>query len=269
MRNVAEVLLEAEAIEPDVQTRIVCPFCQGGTTEERCMSIIRTSSGEVKFICHRSNCGIAGRSNSPYSVVADKPRPPRQLRPVQLRDLSRSEYDMIWEKWGITAHAAGGGWRWDELSNRLAMSVYGPLGNIRGLVLRAMDNAQPKVLTVRWQADEPFLAWFRPQDINSECVILVEDIPSALKTFYACPSMATVALNGTHISDDAILELQRCRATHGRLVIALDEDASVLALEYARNMEAIFGRVRVILLDRDFKNMEEKEIQACLRNALS
>lgn len=271
MKNVSEVLLEAALLGTDVQTRIVCPFCQGGSTGERCMSIVRTAAGDVKYICHRSNCGIVGRSNTPNSVVAESAQPPRPIRPVRLGAIPEKLYDNIWYKWSIPRSLVKAlGWKWDDTSNRLAMTVYGPTGSLRGLVLRTLEpDVTPKVLNVQWEQDSTFLAWHKADDVwgPHRGVVLVEDIPSAVRVAELGIYTHAVSLNGTHISDSIVEEL-RSNCASGEIILALDEDASEKALEYARKLNLVLGRIRVILLMRDFKDMSDKEAKACLRNVL-
>lgn len=272
MSNVSEVLLEAALLETDVQTRIVCPFCQGGSTGERCMSIVRTAEGIVKYICHRAKCGMAGRSNTPATEVAGKAQPPRlSTREVNLRPIDRRERKLIFDTWGMAETEWNRGqWSWDDNTDRLAMPVLGYRGSLRGLVLRSLTGESPKVLNVQWE-DGPFLSWYYGTTGSYQHrarLLVVEDIPSAVKvsSIYT-PFVRMCALNGTHISQDGLKELIGS-GYEDSVVLALDEDASEKALAYSRELALHLGRVRVLLLHRDLKNMNEKEIRECLQNVL-
>lgn len=271
MSNVSEVLLEAALLEPDVQTRIVCPFCQGGSTEERCMSIVRTADGTVKYICHRSNCGIAGRNNTPSTdPVAGHGRPPRQTREMSLVALDHMQIAEVCARWQITPAAVNAAqWRWDALSERLAFPVMGHDGKLRGMVLRTLKTGvKPKTLNVQFEPDEPFLAWYAGV-LNefTRKLLIVEDIPSAVKASRCGLLTDVVALNGTHISHEALLEIRKI-ANGPNIILALDEDASKLALEYAAKFALHLGRIKVLLLTQDLKDMPNEEIQSCLLNVL-
>lgn len=272
MSNVSEVLLEAALLETDVQTRIVCPFCQGGSTGERCMSIVRTAEGIVKYICHRANCGFAGRSNTPAYEAPGQVQPPRlSTREVKLRPLEQRERKLVFDAWGMNEQESRPGqWSWDENTDRLAMPVFGYNGSLRGLVLRSLTGESPKVLNVQWEAG-PFLSWYYGTTGSYQHrarLLVVEDIPSAVKvsSIYT-PFVRMCALNGTHISQDGLKELIG-GGFENNVVLALDEDASEKALTYSRELGLHLGRVRVLLLHRDLKNMNEKEIRECLQNVL-
>lgn len=212
---------------------------------------------------------MAGRNNSPSLDVASKPQPPRQPQPVHLRELSQAECDRIYSKWLIPSNrAVMCRWMWDEISDRLAIPVISPSGVMRGLVLRALSDTQtPKVLNVQWVLEEPFIGWY--QFGNNDCgkTVIVEDLPSAVRVNVCNTNLRVVALNGTHIGDNTIQELYEC-CNKDSVVLALDEDASVKALEYARSLNPVLGRVSVILLTKDFKNMTNKEISECLQNVI-
>lgn len=273
MSTVPEVLLEAALLEADVQMRIVCPFCRGGSTGERCMSIVRTAEGTVKYICHRANCGLAGRSNtSAYEASGQAAQPPRlSTREVKLRPLERRERKLISEAWDMNEiECRPGQWSWDDNTDRLAMPVFGYNGLLRGLMLRSLTGEAPKVLAVKWEAG-PFLSWYYANSAATRVLhrlLVVEDIPSAVKVSYIyTPFSRVCALNGTHISQEGLGELIGGGFSNN-VVLALDEDASEKALVYSRELALHLGRVRVLLLHRDLKNMNEKEIRECLQNVL-
>jgi len=238
------------------------------------MSIVRTAEGIVKYICHRANCGFAGRSNTPAYEAPGQVQPPRlSTREVNLRPIDRRERKLIFDAWGMAETEWNRGrWSWDDNTDRLAMPVLGYNGSLRGLVLRSLTEAQPKVLNVQWE-DGPFLSWYygtigRWVVFPKDRLLVVEDIPSAVKvSSMTTPFTRVCALNGTHISQDGLKELIDS-GLEDNVVLALDEDASEKALTYSRELGLHLGRVRVLLLHRDLKNMNEKEIRECLQNVL-
>ena len=137
--------------------------------------------------------------------------------------------------------------------DRVAYPIFSPLGARRGWVLRSYDaSCQTKALT-RMDLDEPHLSWYRTKS-NDFCVV-VEDIPSAVRA--SCYTDA-VALCGTGCGPDYAMEL----AAHcPNIVWALDADATAQSIKLMRRYAMLFSTSNVLVLEQDFKNMTEEEIQ--------
>jgi hypothetical protein len=117
------------------------------------------------------------------------------------------------------------------------------------------DNRTPKALTWMY-TEEPTMAWNK---VRGDTTVVVEDIPSCLK-LGECGYRA-VALNGTHMTEDAVEELDRNTTN---VIWALDRDAFAKAQAYEKRLRLYFGRSMALLLARDFKDMDWKEIDECL-----
>src|SRR5688572_33446814 len=147
MTTFAEVKLTAEHYGPDVQFRMQCPFC---SNKERSFAATMRPTGEIAYICHRASCGTRGYIPSTPGMIAEKaesgPKKGDHIE-LNLRNLTDKEKTLISSRWSTDFTP---NWKWDVNSDRLAMSVHGPDGNIRGFVLRDLtDYKTPKVLTVK------------------------------------------------------------------------------------------------------------------------
>jgi len=163
------------------------------------------------------------------------------------------------ECWGMsdsTLHALGVSW--DPETKRLALPLKGAVGQLRGRVLRVPpgDGRTPKTLTWLYQ-DAPVLSWWGTP--YNESVIIVEDIPSAMRL--ALKNYRAVALNGTHLNDEAVEELDR-NATN--VLWALDPDASYKAAQWLVRTRMYFDKSAVLLIDKDIKDMTNEEIDRWL-----
>lgn len=251
---------------------MVCPFCGGGSDGERSMSIkLSEENGLLLYHCFRANCPAAGVIGNTGTVVRTTRQAPPTWQPYDCSGfdthcLPRYAVDRLFE-WGISAQATG--IKWDPATDRMALPVYGPLEDLRGYVLRAVDSRRPKVLSARLRNDVPFQHWTRGgyRDVEPSRLYVVEDIPSAERLRYV--GRNAVALLGCTPSDDALDELGSVTRRRGRqqLVIALDPDATQAALRLVSKY-GMRGSATVRVLPKDIKNMTDIEVEEWL-NGLS
>lgn len=263
----AELELEAGTLEPGESVRMVCPFCGGGDRAERCLSLTHREDGTLLYHCYRARCGAGGTLGANASLRRGLARVGEQLarasgraKPNIESRLRRLDTSPVTEAWGLCATTLDMlGVRWDEETGRLAYPVYTPQLMLRGRVLRVPpgDERQPKALTHMYE-DAPTLAW-NTVDNDGDLVVVVEDIPSALM-LDDCNYRA-VALNGTHLTDEAVAELDQ-NAT--RVIWALDRDAFNKAMALDKKYRLLFKSTAVLMLDRDFKNQTWEEVDKCL-----
>jgi DNA primase len=150
------------------------------------------------------------------------------------------------------------GVKYDPETQRLALPVYSPVGAIRGWVLRQVGGGRgPKVLAVP-TLNEPQLGW-NPYQSTSADVIVVEDIPSVIRLGEF--NVRAVALNGTHLTDEACEELA---AEAERVVFALDRDAFRKSVALEQKLRIHFDKTATLLLPKDFKNQTNEEVETCL-----
>lgn len=267
----AELELEASCLEPGESVRMRCPFCGGGDAKQNCLSLTHADDGALLFHCYRAACGAAGRLGGSTANLIRKRPERRNTTPLpnieeRLTDVGES-MPHTWcpgtadegTAWGLSVNdlrrnAVG----WDPNTSRFAMPIMRPNYTLRGRVLRVppWSGATPKVLTLPY-VDEPLLSWNRRHGDGT--VIVVEDIPSSLRL--AEIGERAVALNGTHLTDDAKDELI---AGATNLVWALDRDAIAKAQKYDAELRLHFRHTVVLLLERDIKDMGNEEINTCL-----
>lgn len=269
----ADIAAEAVGLEPGQQIRTVCPFCGGGDSRERSLSIkLDSESGLILYHCFRGRCAESGvlgggKLGQLYTYKAEpKVKPPFDDSHVfELGGEDDTPSYLAINKinsWGLGL--ADYRWGYDTASGRLAIPVYGPVAELRGYVLRALtEHQKPKALTGVVRRDDPFIGWIgsrEPKDLDH--VIVVEDVPSAIRVG-KCGYQA-VALCGNSPSDAALDELRS--AGRGRkIVFALDPDATVNAIVLVRRY-GLRGSSSVLVLQKDFKNMTDKEASDWLKN---
>lgn len=138
------------------------------------------------------------------------------------------------------------------------MSIRTPHDTHRGWVLRsALDRkVRTKAYTYFDKPATPKASWYRP--IGRPAVpntVLVEDIPSAIR---ASEYMTAVALLGTNVPKDAAMEIAEHK--RGRIIVALDADATAQAIRLAADNALLWGDVGVAILTKDLKDMTEEEL---------
>lgn len=268
----SQVAMEALGLEPGQSIRITCPFCGGGSDRERCMSIkLDVETGLVLYHCFRGNCtegsGVLG-GGLVRTSLAEKSR----WKPYDctgfLPSTATNRTQVMLETWYIDFTSPYvQDWKYDPDTDRLAMSVYGPVHDLRGYVLRAYDRwTKPKVLSARLTNEAPFQCWLRATGRTASSIIVVEDIPSAVRVAEA--GYDAVALLGNTPSDDAMEEIAR-EANYSKpyrpVVWALDPDATSQAIRLQRSY-GLRGASSVLVLYDDFKNMVNEEVAECLQN---
>lgn len=263
----AALAAEGMTLDPGQSVRIVCPFCGGGSSGERCMSLkLDEATGLLLYHCFRGNCGESGViGNGAPNLV----RTSKRFVPYDTRSLVDGFTPSGWEAldaWGLPASAViPAGWCTDHDKGRMAIPVRGPHYELRGYVLRATDGRTPKVLTGRILDDCPFQSWeFTGSPVANQSLIIVEDIPSA--TRLRLRGRDALALLGNTPSDAALDEIRViCKARGRTPYFALDPDATAQAIKLSR-VYGLRGECAVLVLSKDFKNMTDKEIDDCLTN---
>lgn len=259
--SIAEVKLIASALEEGEQTREVCPFCNGGSKRERSLNVT-VSDGLILYNCHRASCpdgrGAIGTNRVVRTTQKERTR---KITPYEgeLAPLPEEWEDYLESKIGFTTwHIAESGAMLAVGENRVAFPIYGPMGLRRGWVLRSYEPYERLKALTRMDVDEPHLSYYRPN--NSPHVVVVEDIPSAVRCSRYCDS---VALCGSGCSTDYANEI----AAHYRNVVwALDEDATAQAIRLMRQHALLFDTSRVLVLQEDMKDMTEEELHELLQD---
>ena len=259
----AAIAAEGMTLEPGQSIRMVCPFCGGGSSGERSMSIkLSEENGLLLYHCFRANCPAAGVIGNTGNVIRMTRPAPSTWQPWDCSSMDPYIPDAAMEKvqaWRLSVVASS--ILWDHDTNRLALPVYGPMEDLRGYVLREVGNRRPKTLSARLRNDVPFQSWTRRgyQLHEPSRIYVVEDIPSAERLRYL--GRQAVALLGCTPSDEALTEIAfEARRRGGcEIAVALDADATQQALRLQRQY-SMRGPSRVLVLPKDIKDMTDIEV---------
>lgn len=102
-------------------------------------------------------------------------------------------------------------------------------------------------------AKGPVQSWYLD---TSNRLVLVEDILSAIRVQQL--GLSACALLGTHLNNDKVREISLFKP--GEVIIALDEDATDEAFKLAGRWGLAFPKIRVAILERDFKDDTDQNI---------
>jgi hypothetical protein len=210
--------------------RIVCPFCEGGSSKEK--SFIITKEGRnVKYMCHRASCNARGNTNYRGELQ-------QSAQPVQAPVLTTPSE-------GVYA----------------LRSVRDNLGRDRGGVYRRKPTAPSQLPKDINRIDDDWCKLHFPAPTDAKCVILVEDIISAEKMhpFFPC-----VALLGVHLNEQKLAYLVEQGVRH--VIVALDNDATRQAIRIARKW--LFDTT-ILPLQRDLKDETYERLQEIADNLKS
>lgn len=225
--------------------RISCPWCLGGSTGERSLSLGVSASGSIYFRCFRAQCGKSGGKRG--AVTAKKP--PRYFT-AHTEHLSAERATWFHDKFGFVPAST----RYATFLDRYVYTMWEPRGHkARGFIARSFGDQEPKALTYNERPDEPFIGWsLSPLYVDGVApIVLVEDWVSSEKV--AAAGGIGVCLSGTYLSGDAALEIAEC-ALERRVVIALDRDAFAKGVKMAADYGGLFKqRPRVWRLKEDLK----------------
>jgi hypothetical protein len=259
--SLTEIRLLASDVAEGETLRTICPACEGGTKNEKSLTLTRDDTGVV-YNCYRLTCATAGRIGGRANLIRirNKEVAPRSTRyEGELHELTPDAAQLLYENVGFDAdHVLKSRARLGN-KGRIAFPILSPLLRRRGWVLRRYTGYGPKAMTYM-DADEPHTSWYTTNEwARGEVAYLIEDIPSAVR---AARYVDSIALLGTGVSLRALTEI----AQHYRRVVwALDADATATAVNQARKYGIYFESSRVKILQRDFKNEEE----SCLSDILS
>lgn len=236
-----------------------CPEC--GTKGKFMVGC--TDDGGLFYRCFRATCGVSGRTDmgSAQRVFTRAPKARTVhavpfLLPVTaqswdaLREyvpaFATMHQESVWRYMGIEdpdTDCLSVGWR-----------LRGPHGEYRGTQIRRYGEfTGPKCTTLAHTAAGPLQAWFDPHTPRTSALLIVEDPASALAASWWY-GVRTVALLGTHMTEEMALEIRAQRPTG--IHIALDADATDKAIHMKQKWGAILGgTVRVLPLHEDLKDL--------------
>lgn len=254
-----ELRLLAADLEEGENRYTDCPSC--GRAGK--FSIMR-DNGRAVYHCFRASCDL--HEGGSFSVNGQRLVRTRQQPKKQKFTPFEGELEHLDDEWelylckhlGFTAeHLAIGRLMYAPDEHRIAFPIFSPLGRRRGWSLRSYSGDEPKALT-RMDCDEPHLCWYVTAP-ETGSVLVVEDQASAIR---AARYVNAVALLGTGCNADYAAEL----AAHARHVTwALDADATQQSIRLHRKYGIMFESSRVMVLERDLKDMGEGDLRRMLQ----
>ena len=265
IRLVAKCLVEGQS------ERVKCPWCHGGKGQESSFIITRTA-GSAKYICHRATCngnsrGYLSISGAPTAL----PKPRIKPKPAEFtsRTYKPSTYvqQVIESKYQISSQAIEYYGIKQTSGNDIVVPIYSDRGTQQGTLVRLDTIVKgTKALTYHTESSDG-MAWFtgKPEyiidntlidgahlykDYIDECLVLVEDMYSAIKANYF---MDSIALLGVGFNSEQAAKV--AHKEYRRVLLALDADASAKAVAIATRVRVILPNLRVVLLTKDLKDM--------------
>jgi len=248
-----DIALLAESLEIGERVREVCPLCNGGSTREKSLSLIRTQDGYL-YLCFRAKCGLRGGKGGSISSTEVKKREGKQWN-GELFSIPEKVVAWIGRSWHMRPPSS---WYWTpDYSGRIAMSILDPRGVHRGWCLRRPVSKAPNKALTFIDPEQEAVSWYRTS--TNSPTYLVEDVPSAVRVSKFANA---VALLGTGVGQQRALEISQW-ATQP-VVLALDQDATDLSFRWAKKYSLLWGNVKILPLEKDFKNCTEKELKEVL-----
>lgn len=244
-------LIDGETINGEV-----CPYCKGGTSGDRSLSVSRRG-GSLLWICYRASCPFRGGSSPLGSSSEARGTKVPDTRGTVGRWIAREAEGLPSEvaeslrlRYEITAsHVANAGFGWDTETSRLIMPVRSYEGEELGVMLRALDDRKPKVVS---HTEKGAIAWY----VNriTPGVIIVEDQLSAVR---ASDFSSSAALLGTNLDEARVLAIKNTKLSPVWLV--LDNDAVSTAVRYVVKYRHVLPMILVVP-PKDLKDMGEQEL---------
>lgn len=240
-----------------------CPFCEGGSTGEKTFSLTR-ETGAIRWFCHRDKCGMSGSSDDIKIEKSDlvhkhkmpeapfPPHPTTVPLPDDIKEFLKAKYSLT------ETQILQGNFRWVEESKRVAMPLFGVYGQI-GINYRSFTKGVKPKAYVRLDNlfTQKYCIYRYVQ--GGGRLLIVEDQLSALR---ASARMHTLALLGTHMSEELVTRIRHQGYQH--IVLCLDGDAFAKALEIQKEFGPLFKTFPVRKLNKDIKNMNKEEVDKLL-----
>jgi len=272
-----EIQHEAAQLAEGQSTRIVCPYCKGGSSGERSLSVTRTHDHRGKFYCFRASCDLGGgyvslaqygggllsgytKTNTNVAKTQIKGYVPEPLRDKARKFLKR--------KYGLTDALIAYAAICSNKDGRVIYTIFGPKRQRRGKVIRRYNNlfdgvhersTVPKSINVVDDPKNPFISWYfakRHPKKYTDTLIVVEDVLSALKLN---PYFDAVALCGTVFSPDRQMEIKLKR--YKTVYLALDNDATRTAAKVVKKNKITIPNLKVKFLHKDIKDFDDTELE--------
>lgn len=247
-------------------TGLVCPFCGGGNSKDRSLSVTRIEIG-ILYNCFRASCKRAG-----MQITTDAPqvsftenklnvKSPQRSRVYtgQLVDLPDEVRAYLNTKYQLTnGHIQRGRVQWapdfdtPEWHGRVWFPTFTADGSTSGGIARSIDGAKPKTLTYL-RDGELMLSWLTNAKGPNVCV-LCEDAISGLRL---SKMVTALPLLGTSLS------IEKAKAIASRrfdaVYLCLDPDAIAVSIDAIVQFQSILP-LQVVMPPNDPKDLTEAEL---------
>jgi hypothetical protein len=250
-------LIAATELDVGMNTKEhLCPWCDGGQSRERAFSLTRTEVG-LLYKCHRASCGKSGFIPTIASSLPTTPQREerRKTRPYtgEYLPLNGTEIQFFYDEYGLEYKEICD-FSYDPRTGRIVQPWHTVLGHLGGHILRGYHGQKPKSLTY-WNNDGVPMVDYYIKFPWDRSIWLVEDQLSAIKLSRFENS---AALLGAYISPEVAEDIRKNFHT---VYLALDNDATIKAIEQTLTYNLYFRNFRVVVLSKDVKNMNNDEIQ--------
>lgn len=152
---------------------------------------------------------------------------------------------------------------------RLSIPIRDRYGMVKGHTYRKISDKVDGPKSIICLIDGLPLSWYGCYNDSSgsyasnpytkKPLLLVEDQFSALR---ASSHINAVALLGTNLSEPKINDIRKVEPS--KVILALDRDAVSKTTEYYKKYAALFPQFQILLLDKDLKDLNSKELLAKL-----
>lgn len=264
-----------------VPSRMACPSCHGGSDSEECMSIYESSDGgAVLATCHRAHCdvGTVSLTKGIFKPAYEKKREPSHAykdwsyEAGKQLGLPRPEMRELWwyRMWTGAEHVPDMDHQYVRRIRMASTHTYWKvlyamrdhIGTLQGIVERCIGTGAPFKARTHKLPDWNGMGFFpTPEGRDTDAPLLIVEDPSSAYRAANWGGVYSCSLNGTAMGD---LRFAYISARWKSVIIALDADATHLAIEYLRRYSGIMQSVSVLRLDKDIKDMTKPVVKSLL-----
>jgi hypothetical protein len=242
----------------------MCPSCRGGSSGEVSMSVGR-HDGLLWWRCHRASCGFRGVHGGKSLGFAPAQHVKGRWN-YEIEPLPEDWLEWLSNRFRILNELVDREWQWtDGYGGRVVMPVRNERGIITGYNLRSY--ADPSTWTAEQKqghrkslvhriAEQVGQCWYQGCPYPTH-ILVVEDQPSALRASQIT-GINSIALLGTTMPDSLIETIKWRYDYKPTVVVALDQDATGVAVDNATSARRLYDNVKVLALDEDIKDMSQE-----------
>lgn len=274
--NMDQIKLDCATLEVGESVRMECPACGGDKT----MTVTRYDNRLV-YNCYRASCSTRGvlmsrSASGGFSQIESVRRKEEDATRKRAREfdevfssrlvLPKEFRDKLYETFGFVPPTAGvipSAWH----GFRILFEVRDYTQRLVGFVARRYDwtgtMGGPKSVSFGYSSHH----WARRTSHGQNSVpdkhglVIVEDVISAEK-ISAAVGIPSVALLGTSLSDECLSDIVRTKPS--TVSVFLDPGAEGAAIKVAKRLRLFVGEVRIILADKDPKDLTKEELELAL-----